>query len=83
MAEDRERFQQLLEQLELKQPYNGIAHTDEEAFTIAQDVGYPLVIRPSYVLGGRAMEIIRDDAQLARYVKEAVKVSGDSPRAIR
>ena len=79
LAEDRERFQQLLEKLKLKQPYNGIAHNDAEAFVIAKDVGYPLVIRPSYVLGGRAMEIIRDDAQLARYVKEAVKVSGDSP----
>lgn len=79
LAEDRERFQKLLQDLDLKQPYNGIAHTDEEAFVIAKDVGYPLVIRPSYVLGGRAMEIIRDDAQLARYVKEAVKVSGDSP----
>jgi carbamoyl-phosphate synthase large subunit len=79
LAEDRERFQQLLEKLNLKQPYNGIAHNDEEAFTVAADVGYPLVIRPSYVLGGRAMEIIRSDEQLARYVKEAVVVSGDSP----
>lgn len=79
LAEDRERFQQLLEKLNLKQPYNGIARSSEEAFIIAQDVGYPLVIRPSYVLGGRAMEIIRDDAQLTRYITEAVKVSGDSP----
>ncbi len=79
LAEDRERFQKLLEDLDLKQPYNGIAHSGEEAFVIAKDVGYPLVIRPSYVLGGRAMEIIRDDAQLERYIKEAVKVSGDSP----
>ncbi len=79
LAEDRERFQQLLESLDLKQPYNGIAHSGEEAFEIAQDVGYPLVIRPSYVLGGRAMEIIRSDAQLERYINEAVKVSGDSP----
>ncbi|GLQ34938.1 carbamoyl-phosphate synthase large chain [Amylibacter marinus] len=79
LAEDRERFQQMLESLDLKQPYNGIAHNDEECFTIAKDVGYPLVIRPSYVLGGRAMEIIRTDAQLERYVTEAVKVSGDSP----
>lgn len=79
LAEDRERFQKLLEDLNLKQPYNGIAHSSEEAFIIAKDVGYPLVIRPSYVLGGRAMEIIRDDAQLKRYIKEAVKVSGDSP----
>ena len=79
LAEDRERFQQLLDELNLKQPYNGIAHNDEEAFTVAADVGYPLVIRPSYVLGGRAMEIIRSDEQLGRYVKEAVVVSGDSP----
>jgi len=79
LAEDRERFQKLLENLNLKQPYNGIARSPDEAFTIAQDVGYPLVIRPSYVLGGRAMEIIRDDAQLKRYINEAVKVSGDSP----
>ena len=79
LAEDRERFQELLQKLNLKQPYNGIAHTDEEAFVIASDVGYPLVIRPSYVLGGRAMEIIRSDDQLKRYIKEAVVVSGDSP----
>ena len=79
LAEDRERFQKLLQKLDLKQPYNGIANNDEEAFTVAADVGYPLVIRPSYVLGGRAMEIIRSDEQLARYVKEAVVVSGDSP----
>ena len=79
LAEDRERFQQLLHDLNLKQPYNGIASTPEQAFEIARDVGYPLVIRPSYVLGGRAMEIIRDDAQLKRYINEAVVVSGDSP----
>ena len=79
LAEDRERFQKLLEDLKLKQPYNGIAHSGEEAFEIAKDVGYPLVIRPSYVLGGRAMEIVRDDAQLKRYINEAVVVSGDSP----
>jgi carbamoyl-phosphate synthase large subunit len=79
LAEDRERFQQLLQKLELKQPYNGIASTAEQAFTVAADVGYPLVIRPSYVLGGRAMEIIRSDEQLQRYVTQAVTVSGDSP----
>lgn len=79
LAEDRERFQQLLHDLNLKQPYNGIASSPEQAFEIAKDVGYPLVIRPSYVLGGRAMEIIRDDAQLTRYINEAVNVSGDSP----
>jgi len=79
LAEDRERFQQLLHKLGLKQPYNGIASSPEQAFVIAHDVGYPLVIRPSYVLGGRAMEIIRDDAQLTRYITEAVVVSGNSP----
>ncbi|MEM9715319.1 MAG: carbamoyl-phosphate synthase large subunit [Pseudomonadota bacterium] len=79
LAEDRERFQQLLEDLNLKQPINGIAHSGAEAMEIAQRVGYPLVIRPSYVLGGRAMEIVRDDAQLERYINEAVVVSGDSP----
>ncbi len=79
LAEDRERFQQLLHELDLKQPYNGIASSPEQAFEIAKDVGYPLVIRPSYVLGGRAMEIIRDDVQLTRYINEAVNVSGDSP----
>ncbi|MBV1866074.1 MAG: carbamoyl-phosphate synthase large subunit [Rhodobacteraceae bacterium] len=79
LAEDRERFQQLLHDLDLKQPYNGIASSGEQAFVIAKDVGYPLVIRPSYVLGGRAMEIVRDDAQLTRYINEAVVVSGDSP----
>jgi carbamoyl-phosphate synthase large subunit len=79
LAEDRERFQALVERLDLKQPKNGIAHSDAEAMSIAQDVGYPLVIRPSYVLGGRAMEIVRDDAHLTRYINEAVVVSGDSP----
>ena len=79
LAEDRERFQQLLHKLNLRQPYNGIAYSPEQAFEIAGDVGYPLVIRPSYVLGGRAMEIIRDDAQLTRYITEAVHVSGKNP----
>ena len=79
LAEDRERFQKLLNDLGLKQPHNGIASSPEEAFTIAQDVGYPLVIRPSYVLGGRGMEIVRDDAQLTRYINEAISVSGDNP----
>ncbi|QDC10870.1 carbamoyl-phosphate synthase large subunit [Oceanicola sp. D3] len=79
LAEDRERFQQLVERLGLKQPKNGIAHSDAEALSIAADIGFPLVIRPSYVLGGRAMEIVRDQAQLERYIKEAVVVSGDSP----
>ena len=79
LAEDRERFQQLLHELELRQPHNGIASTGEQAFTIANQVGYPVVIRPSYVLGGRAMEIVRDDTELRRYINEAVVVSGDSP----
>ncbi|HTK34885.1 MAG TPA: carbamoyl-phosphate synthase large subunit [Caulobacteraceae bacterium] len=79
LAEDRERFQQLLHQIGLKQPVNAIARSAEEAFAGAHSVGYPIVIRPSYVLGGRAMEIVRDDEQLTRYVREAVQVSGDSP----
>ena len=79
LAEDRERFQQLLHKLGLKQPHNGTARSRDEAFKVAKDVGYPLVIRPSFVLGGRAMEIIRDDAQLERYITTAVQVSGSSP----
>jgi len=79
LAEDRERFQQLLHRLKIAQPINAIARSSEEAFAGAHKVGYPIVIRPSYVLGGRAMEIIRDDEQLARYVRDAVQVSGDSP----
>ncbi|MCA1934816.1 MAG: ATP-grasp domain-containing protein, partial [Asticcacaulis sp.] len=66
-------------EINLTQPVNAIARTPEEAFKAAHEVGYPIVIRPSYVLGGRAMEIIRDDEQLTRYVREAVQVSGDSP----
>ena len=79
LAEDRERFQQLVNRLGLKQPRNGIAATDAQALAIADDIGFPLVIRPSYVLGGRAMEIVRDMAHLERYIREAVVVSGDSP----
>ncbi|MBU0781038.1 carbamoyl-phosphate synthase large subunit [Loktanella salsilacus] len=79
LAEDRERFQDLVNRLGLKQPINGIASTDQQAFDIAADIGFPLVIRPSYVLGGRAMEIVRDQAQLERYISEAVVVSGKSP----
>ena len=79
LAEDRERFQALVNDLGLKQPKNGIASTDEQALEIAEDIGFPLVIRPSYVLGGRAMEIVRDMDQLRRYINEAVVVSGDSP----
>ncbi|TMV85020.1 carbamoyl-phosphate synthase large subunit [Thioclava sp. BHET1] len=79
LAEDRERFQQLLMKLKLNQPKNGMARSGAEAMRIAAEVGYPLVIRPSYVLGGRAMEIVRDDAQLERYINEAVNVSGKNP----
>ena len=79
LAEDRERFQKILENLGLKQPINGIAHSPEQAHKIALRVGYPVVIRPSYVLGGRAMEIVRNDRELERYISEAVVVSGDSP----
>jgi carbamoyl-phosphate synthase large subunit len=79
LAEDRERFQELVAKLGLKQPCNGIAHSDAEALAIAEDIGFPLVIRPSYVLGGRAMEIVRDMGHLERYISEAVVVSGDSP----
>jgi carbamoyl-phosphate synthase large subunit len=79
LAEDRERFQDLVTQLGLKQPHNGIAHSDAEALEIAVGIGFPLVIRPSYVLGGRAMELVRDQANLERYISEAVVVSGDSP----
>ncbi|WP_282151753.1 carbamoyl-phosphate synthase large subunit [Ruegeria atlantica] len=79
LAEDRERFQALVNDLGLKQPRNGIASTDAQALDIAEEIGFPLVIRPSYVLGGRAMEIVRDMDQLRRYINEAVVVSGDSP----
>ncbi len=79
LAEDRERFQQLMQRIGIKQPVNAFARSPEEAKTAAHQVGYPVVIRPSYVLGGRAMEIVRDDEQLARYVTHAVQVSGDSP----
>jgi carbamoyl-phosphate synthase large subunit len=79
LAEDRERFQELVVKLGLKQPRNGIASTDAQALAIAESIGFPLVIRPSYVLGGRAMEIVRDMAHLERYIAEAVVVSGKSP----
>ena len=79
LAEDRERFQKLVNDLGLKQPRNAIASTDAEALAAAEIIGFPLVIRPSYVLGGRAMEIVRDQDQLERYISEAVVVSGDSP----
>ncbi len=79
LAEDRERFQQLLHRLNLRQPPNGIARSEAEARAVAEEIGYPVVIRPSYVLGGRAMEIVRDGAGLERYMTDAVKVSGTSP----
>ncbi|MBL4839138.1 MAG: carbamoyl-phosphate synthase large subunit, partial [Kordiimonadaceae bacterium] len=79
LAEDRERFQELVERLGLKQPNNGLARSHEEAVAVANRVGYPVLIRPSYVLGGRAMEIVHDQEGLDRYIAEAVQVSGDSP----
>ncbi len=78
-AEDRERFQKLLNELGLRQPPNRTARTEEEALALAQEIGYPLVVRPSYVLGGRAMEIVHEQRDLERYMREAVKVSNDSP----
>jgi carbamoyl-phosphate synthase large subunit len=79
MAEDRERFQVLLQKLSLLQPENGIARSAEQAEAITDRIGYPVVIRPSYVLGGRAMEIVHDRTQLHRYMREAVRVSGENP----
>ena len=79
LAEDRERFQALLAKLKLRQPANGTARSGAEALRIANQIGYPVVIRPSYVLGGRAMEIVHDDTDLERYIKTAVIVSGSSP----
>lgn len=79
VAEDRERFQKLLNKLNLRQPPNRTARTESEALNHAQEIGYPLVVRPSYVLGGRAMEIVHEQNDLERYMREAVKVSNDSP----
>jgi carbamoyl-phosphate synthase large subunit len=79
LAEDRERFQQLLQRLDLKQPPNCIARTVDEAVTMGAEVGFPLVVRPSYVLGGRAMEIVHNEDDLRHYMSEAVDVSNDSP----
>jgi carbamoyl-phosphate synthase large subunit len=78
-AEDRERFKQLIDKLGLRQPPNRTARTEAEALMLAQEIGYPLVVRPSYVLGGRAMEIVHEQKELERYMREAVKVSNDSP----
>ncbi len=78
-AEDRERFQQMLHELKLRQPPNRTARTPEAALAAAREIGYPVVVRPSYVLGGRAMEIVHAESDLVRYMREAVKVSNDSP----
>ncbi len=79
LAEDRERFQQLIQELDLKQPPNRTARAEEQAVALADEIGYPLVVRPSYVLGGRAMEIVYNEKELRRYMTEAVQVSNDSP----
>ncbi len=79
LAEDRERFQQLVQTLGLAQPANRTARNPDEAVALARQIGYPLVVRPSYVLGGRAMEVVHSDADLSRYMRDAVKVSNDSP----
>ena len=79
LAEDRERFQQMIEKIGLRQPPNRTARNADEALALAREIGYPLVVRPSYVLGGRAMEVVYDDADLSRYIREAVQVSNDSP----
>ena len=79
LAEDRERFQKLIHELKLRQPDNGTATSQEKAIEIAERIGYPVVIRPSYVLGGRAMQIVYDRAAIERYMRDAVKVSGSNP----
>ena len=79
LAEDRERFQQMIVKLGLNQPPNRTARTPEQALLIAREIGYPLVVRPSYVLGGRAMEVVYSDADLSRYIRDAVSVSNESP----
>ncbi|AHE99030.1 carbamoyl-phosphate synthase large subunit [Thioalkalivibrio paradoxus] len=79
LAEDRERFQHLLQKLDLRQPPNRTARSEDEAEKLAAEIGYPLVVRPSYVLGGRAMEIVRDESDLKRYMRDAVSVSNDAP----
>ncbi len=79
MAEDRDQFQKLLKKLKLRQPYNGIAHSEEEAFEAAEKIGFPLMIRPSYVLGGQAMRVVNTTEELKQYINTAVQVSGDTP----
>ncbi|MEM7007822.1 MAG: carbamoyl-phosphate synthase large subunit [Thermodesulfobacteriota bacterium] len=79
LAEDRERFRELVQKLGLKQPESGIARSQDEAISIAEDIGYPIVVRPSYVLGGRAMEIVYKEESLRRYITEAVRVSPNHP----
>ncbi|MBO8233911.1 carbamoyl-phosphate synthase large subunit [Prochlorococcus marinus XMU1419] len=79
LAEDREEFTKILEELNIRQPLNGLARTKEEAQIVAKNIGFPLVVRPSYVLGGRAMEIVKNENELSRYISEAVKVSPDHP----
>ncbi|MDP3243491.1 MAG: carbamoyl-phosphate synthase large subunit, partial [Reyranella sp.] len=79
LAEDRERFQKLIQELKLRQPDNGTATSQEKAIEVAERIGYPVVIRPSYVLGGRAMQIVYDRAAIERYMRDAVKVSGSNP----
>ena len=79
LAEDRKRFKELLQSLNLNQPSNGIATNNNSAVQIATEIGFPIVIRPSYVLGGRAMEIVHNHEQLQKYINEAVKVSGNNP----
>ncbi len=79
LAEDREEFTKILKELNIRQPLNGIARNQNEAQAVAKNIGFPLVVRPSYVLGGRAMEIVKDENELSRYISEAVKVSPDHP----
>jgi len=79
LAEDRDRFQDLLTKLKLRQPYNGIAYSEEQAFEAAEDIGFPIVIRPSYVLGGQAMKVVHTNEELRDYINTAVRVSGSSP----
>jgi carbamoyl-phosphate synthase large subunit len=79
LAEDRDRFNALMDDLGIAQPEGGAAHSKEEAMELAHDIGYPVLVRPSYVLGGRAMEVVYDDEELERYIEEAVRVSPDKP----